>query len=129
MSLYVLTLQISWKRRSCGILHNFGPDCGASPCYADAASLPTSRQHPVQCNVYQYRELQAATADFSERNIIGEGGFGRVYKGRLPNGTIVAVKRLDRHGLQVYLHNLTRTSMARHIELCILSWLDFCVCC
>ncbi|DBA97305.1 TPA: hypothetical protein ACH3X1_015045 [Trebouxia sp. C0004] len=65
-----------------------------------AASLPTSRQHRVQCNLYQYRELQAATADFSERSIIGEGGFGRVYKGRLPNGTIVAVKRLDRHGLQ-----------------------------
>ncbi|KAL0027374.1 hypothetical protein WJX79_006143 [Trebouxia sp. C0005] len=65
-----------------------------------AAVVPTSRQHPVQCHIYQYRELQAATADFSERNIIGEGGFGRVYKGRLPNGTLVAVKRLDRHGLQ-----------------------------
>ena len=55
----------------------------------------------MQCHIYQYRELQAAAADFSERNIIGEGGFGRVYKGRLPNGALVAVKRLDRHGLQV----------------------------
>lgn len=55
----------------------------------------------MQCHTYQYRELQAATADFNERNIIGEGGFGRVYKGQLPNGTIAAVKRLDRHGLQV----------------------------
>ncbi len=79
----------------------FDPDSSASPCYADAASVPTSRQHPVQCHIYQYRELQAAAADFSERNIIGEGGFGRVYKGRLPNGALVAVKRLDRHGLQV----------------------------
>lgn len=79
----------------------FGPDSSASSCYADAASVPTSRQHRVQCHIYQYRELQAATADFSERNIIGEGGFGRVYKGRVPNGTLVAVKRLDRHGLQV----------------------------
>ena len=83
----------------------------------------------MQCHIYQYRELQAATADFSERNIVGEGGFGRVYKGRLPNGTIVAVKRLDRHGLQVWLQNLIGISLARQIELCMLGWLDFCVGC
>lgn len=65
----------------------------------------------MQCNVYQYRELQAATADFSERNIVGEGGFGRVYQGRLPNGTVVAIKRLDRHGLQGDLEFNTEVSI------------------
>ncbi|KAK6932703.1 LOW QUALITY PROTEIN: Protein kinase domain [Dillenia turbinata] len=39
-------------------------------------------------------ELQIATSNFSPRNILGHGGFGVVYKGCLPNGMFVAVKRL-----------------------------------
>lgn len=40
------------------------------------------------------RELQVATDSFSNKNILGRGGFGKVYKGRLADGTLVAVKRL-----------------------------------
>ncbi|KAF3678299.1 Protein NSP-INTERACTING KINASE 1 [Capsicum annuum] len=43
---------------------------------------------------FQFRELQAATNNFSNKNILGKGGFGNVYKGCLSDGTIVAVKRL-----------------------------------
>ncbi|XAR65351.1 Non-specific serine/threonine protein kinase [Bertholletia excelsa] len=43
---------------------------------------------------FQFRELQVATNNFSSKNIIGKGGFGNVYKGFLPDGTVVAVKRL-----------------------------------
>ncbi|KAL3615137.1 hypothetical protein CASFOL_040798 [Castilleja foliolosa] len=42
---------------------------------------------------FSLRELQAATSNFSSKNIIGQGGFGVVYKGLLPNRTVVAVKR------------------------------------
>ncbi|KAJ1268653.1 hypothetical protein BS78_07G151100 [Paspalum vaginatum] len=47
-------------------------------------------------NVRQFglRELHAATDGFSAKNILGKGGFGNVYRGRLPDGTTVAVKRL-----------------------------------
>lgn len=43
---------------------------------------------------FQLRELQIATNNFSNKNILGKGGFGNVYKGILPDGTLVAVKRL-----------------------------------
>ncbi|KAG6601344.1 Protein NSP-INTERACTING KINASE 1, partial [Cucurbita argyrosperma subsp. sororia] len=44
--------------------------------------------------IFQFRELQAATNDFSSKNLVGKGGFGYVYKGYLQDGTVVAVKRL-----------------------------------
>ncbi|XP_074307777.1 putative receptor-like protein kinase At2g42960 isoform X2 [Silene latifolia] len=43
---------------------------------------------------FTLRDLEMATARFSPNNIIGEGGYGVVYKGLLVNGTEVAVKRL-----------------------------------
>ncbi|KAF8409075.1 hypothetical protein HHK36_005147 [Tetracentron sinense] len=43
---------------------------------------------------FSFRELQIATENFSSKNILGQGGFGVVYKGCLRNRTLVAVKRL-----------------------------------
>ncbi|CAA3024615.1 cysteine-rich receptor kinase 2, partial [Olea europaea subsp. europaea] len=46
-------------------------------------------------NTYNYKDLKSATNNFSEKNKIGEGGFGDVYKATLQNGNIIAVKKLD----------------------------------
>lgn len=43
---------------------------------------------------FTLRDLQFATNRFSAENVLGEGGYGVVYKGRLINGTEVAVKKL-----------------------------------
>ncbi|XP_042009798.1 probable serine/threonine-protein kinase PBL21 [Salvia splendens] len=49
---------------------------------------------------FTLKELTAATQNFKDANMIGEGGFGNVYKGRLECGTVVAVKQLNLEGLQ-----------------------------
>ncbi|KAJ3685631.1 hypothetical protein LUZ61_014795 [Rhynchospora tenuis] len=38
------------------------------------------------------REMKQATNNFSRNNVLGAGGFGEVYKGVLPDGTLIAVK-------------------------------------
>ncbi|RYR48971.1 hypothetical protein Ahy_A07g035171 [Arachis hypogaea] len=48
----------------------------------------------VQLKRFAWRELQIATDNFSERNVLGQGGLRKVYKGVLPDGTKIAVKRL-----------------------------------
>lgn len=43
---------------------------------------------------YTLRELEEATDSFSDDSVLGEGGYGIVYYGRLPEGTLIAVKNL-----------------------------------
>ncbi|GKV51942.1 hypothetical protein SLEP1_g58555 [Rubroshorea leprosula] len=44
---------------------------------------------------YDLATVRAATNNFCDENKLGQGGFGAVYKGKLPNGQEVAVKRLS----------------------------------
>ncbi|KAJ3695985.1 hypothetical protein LUZ60_001362 [Juncus effusus] len=44
---------------------------------------------------FKLKDLRLATNDFSEAYKLGKGGFGSVYKGLLPNGEEIAVKRLS----------------------------------
>ncbi|CAN1835902.1 Receptor-like cytosolic serine/threonine-protein kinase RBK1 [Linum perenne] len=43
---------------------------------------------------FDYRELSAATDDFSFDNLIGKGGHAEVYRGQLSDGRVVAVKKI-----------------------------------
>lgn len=49
---------------------------------------------------FTYDELVQATNGFSSQNVLGEGGFGCVYKGVLADGREVAVKQLKMGGSQ-----------------------------
>ncbi|KAL9245611.1 hypothetical protein vseg_019240 [Gypsophila vaccaria] len=47
---------------------------------------------------FGYSELVAATDNFSSERLLGKGGHAEVYKGCLPDGSLVAVKRLTKKG-------------------------------
>ncbi|ESW15156.1 hypothetical protein PHAVU_007G049100 [Phaseolus vulgaris] len=54
----------------------------------------------VESLQFNFDTIRVATADFSDSNKLGQGGFGAVYRGKLPNGEIIAVKRLSRNSGQ-----------------------------
>ncbi|KAK1273907.1 putative LRR receptor-like serine/threonine-protein kinase [Acorus gramineus] len=49
---------------------------------------------------FTYADILMATKNFSDDMIVGRGGFGVVYRGLLPDGRHVAVKKLQREGLE-----------------------------
>ncbi|KAM1108507.1 hypothetical protein PS2_005134 [Malus domestica] len=54
----------------------------------------------VESLQYDFETIKSATDDFSDANKLGRGGFGAVYKGRLFNGQLIAVKRLANNSQQ-----------------------------
>ena len=54
----------------------------------------------LSLSTFSYEELAMATNGFSAANFLGEGGFGRVYKGVLPNGKVVAIKQMKSNSAQ-----------------------------
>ncbi|KAI8001999.1 G-type lectin S-receptor-like serine/threonine-protein kinase [Camellia lanceoleosa] len=67
-----------------------------------------------------FDKLLAATDNFSTTNKLGEGGFGPVYKGKLEDGQLVAVKRLSRHsgqGVEEFKNEIILISKLQHRNL------------
>ncbi|KAH0738337.1 hypothetical protein KY290_037042 [Solanum tuberosum] len=75
----------------------------------------------IAAQTFTFRELATATKNFRSECLIGEGGFGRVYKGHLnKTGQTVAVKQLDRNGLQgnrEFLVEVLMLSLLHHSNL------------
>lgn len=75
----------------------------------------------VPAEVFTFRELAAATDNFNADLLVGEGGFGRVYRGKLETAKqAVAVKQLDRNGLQgnkEFLAEVLTLSLVHHPNL------------
>ncbi|MCO5562149.1 hypothetical protein L7F22_015775 [Adiantum nelumboides] len=70
--------------------------------------------------VYDWLELKVATNDFASENLIAEGGFSFVYRGTLPEGQTVAIKKLKTTMLQNDLQFATEVealSCAQHRNL------------
>ncbi|CAL5409665.1 unnamed protein product [Camellia sinensis] len=77
---------------------------------------------------YDFHTISVATNNFSDANKLGQGGFGVVYRGRLPNGREIAVKRLSsdsRQGELEFKNEVMLVAKLQHRNLVRL--LGFCL--
>ncbi|KAM4116932.1 hypothetical protein ACB094_02G087000 [Castanea mollissima] len=76
---------------------------------------------------FNFSTIKAATNNFSNANKLGEGGFGSVYKARLPNGQEFAVKRLfhqTEHTEEQFENEILLVAKLQH--KCLVSLQGFC---
>lgn len=70
---------------------------------------------------FKYKDLYTATNGFKEKEILGSGGFGRVYKGVLPKSKLeIAVKRVShesRQGMKEFVAEIVSLGRLRHRNL------------
>ncbi|GJW93012.1 cysteine-rich receptor-like protein kinase 2, partial [Tanacetum coccineum] len=69
---------------------------------------------------FKYSTIEKATSSFDEANKLGQGGFGTVYKGVLPDGKEIAVKRLffnHRHRAGDFYNEVNIISSVDHKNL------------
>ncbi|GFY87501.1 leucine-rich repeat protein kinase family protein [Actinidia rufa] len=96
--------------------------------FVDVAGEDESKITFGQLKRFSWREIQLATDNFSESHIIGQGGFGKVYRGVISDNIRVAVKRLTDYyspgGEAAFLREVQLISVAVHRNL--LRLIGFC---
>jgi len=77
---------------------------------------------------FSFEELRKITNNFSEANDIGNGGYGKVYRGTLPSGQLVAVKRSQQGSLQGSLEFRTEIELLSRVHhRNVVSLVGFCL--
>ncbi|CAA6653941.1 unnamed protein product [Spirodela intermedia] len=99
-----LSDSFSRKNNDCNSQSGDEGSSGTASVYKLSSSYPVAAPSPLTGlpelsylgwgHWFTLRDLEMATGRFSKDNVLGEGGYGVVYRGCLVNGTQVAVKKL-----------------------------------
>ncbi|KAG6652347.1 hypothetical protein I3843_05G000300 [Carya illinoinensis] len=65
---------------------------------------------------FSFEELKKYTNKFSEANSIGSGGYGKVYRGTLPAGQLIAIKRAQTESMQGGLEFKTEIELLSRVH-------------
>ncbi|KAK8946867.1 G-type lectin S-receptor-like serine/threonine-protein kinase [Platanthera zijinensis] len=82
--------------------------------------LEAGKERNSEIPLFQFIQVTSATNNFSDTNKLGEGGFGPVYKGKLPEGQDVAIKRLSARsgqGAEEFKNELMLIAKLQHRNL------------
>ncbi|XP_064975704.1 probable serine/threonine-protein kinase PBL26 [Musa acuminata AAA Group] len=91
---------------------NGKPESHPTQKTSDEATQKDAGTANIAAQTFTFRELASATKNFRPEFLLGEGGFGRVYKGCFEkSGQIVAIKQLDRNGFQGNKEFIAEVSM------------------
>ncbi|XP_054807806.1 receptor-like protein kinase ANXUR1 [Prosopis cineraria] len=99
----------------------------ASKSTFSAVSSTLSSLRQGLCRHFSLQEVKYATKSFNESQVIGVGGFGKVYKGVIDGGTNVAIKRSNptsKQGVLEFQTEVELLSKLRHKHL--VSLIGFC---
>ncbi|CAI9104880.1 OLC1v1003667C1 [Oldenlandia corymbosa var. corymbosa] len=98
---------------------------GGSKSNGSTANI--SSDAACNCRYFSLAEIKQATKNFDESNVIGVGGFGKVYKGVIDGDTKVAIKRSNpssEQGVNEFQTEIEMLSKLRHRHL--VSLIGFC---
>ncbi|KAI3452962.1 hypothetical protein Pfo_009625 [Paulownia fortunei] len=109
-------------------VHMSAPKSGSGSAKGIVYSPPEPGGFGNSRSWFTYEELVEATNGFSAQNLLGEGGFGSVYKGSLADGRVVAVKQLKiggGHGEREFRSEVEIISRIHHRHL--VSLVGYCI--
>ncbi|XP_068635381.1 probable receptor-like protein kinase At5g24010 [Aristolochia californica] len=112
--------QPSRKKETASTWKPSTPFRGSSHGLATNLTKGSSSPNRHLCLQISFAELKLATNNFDEKSVVGTGGFGKVYKGVLRDGTKVAVKRSvpgSNQGLTEFQAEIIILSKIRHRHL------------